>query len=255
MSMLAMDRRTIILERIQQNSSVRVTELAQEFQVTEETIRRDLEKLEAEGLVTRTYGGAVLVQSGTTDLSIHVRETQNTEGKRRIAMKVAEMIEDGDTLMVDSSTTSMFVARHLKGRSNITMITNSVRIPQEVAVQENIKIILTGGVLRPSIMSMVGTVTEHALDRYYVNKAIIGCKALEVEAGTYEPHERESIIKKKMRQNARTVILVADHTKFGKKSFVRTLGIADIDILVTDAPLDAKAEQILKEKGVQVVYA
>ena len=85
MAMLAMDRRSIILARIQQTSSVRVTELAEEFEVTEETIRRDLEKLESEGFVTRTYGGAVLVQNNTSDLSIHVRETQTQEGKRRIA--------------------------------------------------------------------------------------------------------------------------------------------------------------------------
>ena len=163
MAMLAMDRRSIILERIQQTSSVRVTELAEEFEVTEETIRRDLEKLESEGFVTRTYGGAVLVQNNTSDLSIHVRETQNQEGKRRIARKVVEMIEDGDTLMVDSSTTAMYVAKNLKGRSNITMITNSVRIPQEVAAQDSMKIIVTGGVLRPGIMSMVGAITEETL--------------------------------------------------------------------------------------------
>ena len=112
MEMLAMDRRNLILERIQKDTSVRVGDLAKEYNVTEETIRRDLEKLEKDGLVTRTYGGAVLTQtSGTYDFSFRVRETQNVEGKRRIALKVAEMIEDGDTLMVDSSTTAMFAVR------------------------------------------------------------------------------------------------------------------------------------------------
>ena len=97
MEMLAMDRRNLILERIQKDTSVRVGDLAKEYKVTEETIRRDLEKLEKDGLVTRTYGGAVLTQtSGTYDFSFRVRETQNVEGKRRIALKVAEMIEDGD---------------------------------------------------------------------------------------------------------------------------------------------------------------
>ena len=255
MAMLAMDRRSIILERIQQTSSVRVTELAEEFEVTEETIRRDLEKLESEGFVTRTYGGAVLVQNNTSDLSIHVRETQNQEGKRRIARNVVEMIEDGDTLMVDSSTTAMYVAKNLKGRSNITMITNSVRIPQEVAAQDSMKIIVTGGVLRPGIMSMVGAITEETLDRYYVNKAIIGCKALDPELGTFEPHEQESVIKRKMRKNAKTVILVADHTKFGKKSFIRTLRTEEIDILITDEPLENEVERSMKARGIRVIYA
>ena len=145
MNMLAMDRRAVILDRIQKKTSVRVTELAEEFQVTEETIRRDLEKLESEGYVTRTYGGAVLAQNNASDLSIHVRETQNLEGKRRIARKVADMIGDNETLMLDSSTTSMFVARNI--RKKVTIITNSVRIPQEVAALENIEIIVTGGTL------------------------------------------------------------------------------------------------------------
>lgn len=254
MGMLAMDRRSIILDRIQQENSVKVPELAREFSVTEETIRRDLEKLEDEGYVTRTYGGAVLAQNNTSDLSIHVRETQNPEGKKRIARKVAQMIEEGDTLMVDSSTTSMFVAKNLKG-GKVTMITNSVRIPQEVAAQENINIIVTGGTLRPSIMSLVGSATEEALDRYYVNKAIIGCKALDPELGTFEPHEPEAVIKQKMRKNAKTVILVADHTKFGKRSFVRTLRCEDIDILVTDEKLEPRLERQLSSGGIRVIYA
>ena len=253
MNMLAMDRRAVILDRIQKKTSVRVTELAEEFQVTEETIRRDLEKLESEGYVTRTYGGAVLAQNNASDLSIHVRETQNLEGKRRIARKVADMIGDNETLMLDSSTTSMFVARNI--RKKVTIITNSVRIPQEVAALENIEIIVTGGTLRPSIMSLIGTAAETALDRYYVNKAIIGCKAFDLGQGTFEPHEREAFVKKKMRQNAEKVIVVADHTKFGKRSFVRTLACSEIDMLVTDEPLDKGAEETLEKAGVQVVYA
>lgn len=256
MSMLAMDRRNVILDRIQQTSSVRVTELAQEFCVTEETIRRDLEKLEAEGYITRTYGGAVLVQNNSAELSIDVRETQNPEGKRRIALKVAEMIEDGETLMVDSSTTSMFVAKNLKDHKQVTLITNSARIPQELASYDNVKVIVTGGVLRPGIMSLVGPAAELILSRYYADKAIIGCKAMDAGEGvTYEPHERESVMKQCMRKNAKTLILVADYTKFGKKSFVRTLLAEDIDILVTDQPLELQNEQALKEKGVEVIYA
>ena len=96
---------------------------------------------------------------------------------------------------------------------------------------------------------------ETALDRYYVNKAIIGCKAFDLGQGTFEPHEREAFVKKKMRQNAEKVIVVADHTKFGKRSFVRTLACSEIDMLVTDEPLDKGDEETLEKAGVQVVYA
>ena len=117
------------------------------------------------------------------------------------------------------------------------------------------KIIETGGLLRPGIMSMVGAITEETLDRYYVNKAIIGCKALDPELGTFEPHEQESVIKRKMRKNAKTVILVADHTKFGKKSFIRTLRTEEIDILITDEPLENEVERSMKARGIRVIYA
>ena len=253
MEMLAMDRRNLILERIQKDTSVRVGDLAKEYKVTEETIRRDLEKLEKDGLVTRTYGGAVLTQtSGTYDFSFRVRETQNVEGKRKIALKVAEMIEDGDTLMVDSSTTAMFVVRELTGRSNITMITNSVRIPQEVAFQENMNIIVTGGTLRPGIMSLVGNVTEDALKHYYVNVAILGCKAMDLAEGTFEPHEQEAVIKRTMCENARQVIVVADHTKFGRVALARICDLREASLLITDRGIENETLTRLKKLGVQV---
>ena len=135
------------------------------------------------------------------------------------------------------------------------MITNSVRIPQEVAFQENMNIIVTGGTLRPGIMSLVGNVTEDALKHYYVNVAILGCKAMDLAEGTFEPHEQEAVIKRKMCENARQVIVVADHTKFGKRSFVRTLSLADIDVLVTDEQLPEQVERTLANAGVKLVYA
>ena len=112
--MLAIDRRNDIMEQIRQEGSVRVIDLSAKYDVTEETIRRDLEKLENEGLVTRTYGGAVLNKGTKEDLSINIREASNQEGKNRIARKICELIHDGESLMLDASTSTMFVARHLK---------------------------------------------------------------------------------------------------------------------------------------------
>lgn len=256
MSLLAMDRRKIILERIQNENSVKVTELAIEFDVTEETIRRDLEKLELEGYVTRTYGGAVLVQSNSAELSINVREMQNPEGKRRIARRASELIKEGATIMIDSSSTSIFVAKNLKNQKEMTIITNSTRIPQDYTGGEDTKIILTGGIYRPEIMSLVGVAAENTISRYYADYAIIGCKAMDAQEGvTFEPHESESLVKQKMVQNAQKVILVADHTKFGRKSSIRTLKAENIHILITDEKLDPETENSLMNKGVEIIYA
>lgn len=164
--MLAIDRRGEILERIQQTNSVKVLDLSREFGVTEETIRRDLEKLEMEGHITRTYGGAVLNKGTSEDLSINIREGRNQEGKNRIARKVAELVENGDTLMMDSSTSAMFVARHLKDKSRITVITNSLRVPMELASVSNAEVIVAGGSFRSSSLSMIGNRTADMLDGY-----------------------------------------------------------------------------------------
>ena len=245
--MLAIDRRGEILERIQLENSVKVLDLSKEFGVTEETIRRDLEKLELEGHITRTYGGAVLNKGTSEDLSINIREGRNQEGKTRIARKIAEMIGNGDTLMMDSSTSAMFVARQLKDKTKITIITNSLRVPMELAGQANAEVIVTGGTFKSSSLSMI--------DGYYVNKAIVGCKGFDPLTGTYEPHEMEAEIKKKMRANAEILILAADYTKMNRKSFIRTIGISDIDIIVTDRKLPEETEELLKNQNISLVYA
>ena len=253
--MLAIDRRNEILEKVQRDGSVRVTELSQRFDVTEETIRRDLEKLEAEGRITRTYGGAVLNKGTKEDLSINIRETFNQEDKNRIARKVVELINDGDSIMLDASTTTMYVARHLKNKSGITVITNSLRVPMEMAGNTEAEVIVAGGTFRPNSLSMIGNRTADMLDGYYVDKAILGCKSFDPLTGTYEPHEMEAEIKKKMCANADTLILAVDHSKFNQKSFIRTIAISDIDIVVTDNKLPEETEEELRKQNISLYYA
>ena len=253
--MLAIDRRADIMEQIQRDGSVRVLELSEKYDVTEETIRRDLEKLETEGLVTRTYGGAVLNKGTKEDLSINIREGHNPEAKNRIARKIVDLIEDGDSLMLDASTSTMFVARHLKEKSNITVITNSLRVPMEMATQNGAEVIVAGGTFRSNSLSMIGNRTADMLDGYFVDKAILGCKGFDPATGTYEPHEMEAEIKKKMRRNAETVILAADNSKFGQKSFIRTIASSDIDIIVTDKKLPEETEEILRKQNISLYYA
>ena len=143
--MLAIERKNEILATLQKEQRVLVTELSQRYNVTEETIRRDLEKLEKEGFVKKTYGGAVLNSNTNLDLPLRIREKNNQE---EIASKVADMIEEGDSLMLDASSTSLMIAKKLKKLKKLTVITNAVEVLIELSGQEGIKVISTGGVLR-----------------------------------------------------------------------------------------------------------
>lgn len=253
--MLAIDRRQTILDIVQKQRSVKVYDLSQQFDVTEETIRRDLEKLERDGHVKRTYGGAVISESTNTDLSVNVRETTNIEGKKKIAMKIAEYIQDGDTIMMDSSTTALYVIKNISNKKNITIITNSLKIPNEVANHKNCEVILTGGTLKTSSLSFVGHWAEAAIEKYYVNKVIMSCKGIDSRLGISEPNEMEAEIKKKMISSSDVSILVADNTKFNKKSFIKSVELRNIDILITDEKLDAHWEELLQEMKIELVYA
>ena len=164
--MLAIERKNEILATLQKEQRVLVTELSQRYNVTEETIRRDLEKLEKEGFVKKTYGGAVLNSNTNLDLPLRIREKNNQEEKEKIASKVADMIEEGDSLMLDASSTSLMIAKKLKKLKKLTVITNAVEVLIELSGQEGIKVISTGGVLRDASLSLVGKSAERTLENY-----------------------------------------------------------------------------------------
>lgn len=250
--MLAVDRRKKILEIIQQKESVKVPDLSQQFGVTLETIRRDLEKLEKEGHVKRSYGGATLNSSTNEDISINIREATNKEDKNRIGKAVADLIQDGDTIMMDASTTALYVAKYLQDKK-VTIITNALKVPMVLAGKNNMDIISTGGTLKSSSLSFVGHLAESVIEKYHVNKTIISCKAIDLEHGIMEPHQLETEVKKKMIHASEQVILAVDSSKFGKKSFIKAYPIDKINTLVTDMDLSHKWIENLQNHQVTLV--
>ena len=158
--MLAIERKNEILSILQKEQRVLVAELSTRYQVTEETIRRDLEKLEKEGFVKKTYGGAVLNKNSTIDMPLKIREKTNRKEKQKIAQTVASLIEDGESIMLDSSSTSLMIAQELKKKKKLTVITNSVEVLIELSGCEGIKVISTGGTLRDSSLSLVGKMAQ-----------------------------------------------------------------------------------------------
>ena len=188
-TMLAIERKNEILQKLRAEQRVLVSELAAHYQVTEETIRRDLDKLEKEGYATKTYGGAILGNSTKTDLSHAIRSKTNVEFKNQIADLVCQMVDDGDHLMIDDSSTALFCAKKLRDKKNLTIITNSVELVVELANVETWSILLTGGRLKAESLALVGSQCEKYLGNYHVDKVFVSCKGLDREAGVTDSNE------------------------------------------------------------------
>lgn len=252
--MLAIERRKEILSRLEAEGKVLVSELAKEFDVTEETIRRDLEKLDREGLASKTYGGAVSKHTATLDLPYKIRIGVNVEEKQRIADTVASMISDGERIMVDASSTAIYIIKKLKEKKNLTVITNSVVILLELADKPDWTILSTGGNLKESALSLTGSSAEKMIRSYHVDTAICSCKGVDMEIGVTDSNEKDSLIKQAMFASAERKILAVDTRKLDKKSFVRVCEFQDIDVLVTDQkPSDGWCD-FCEKNGVDTVY-
>lgn len=250
--MFAAERRKKIIELAHQEKKVLVSVLSRMFDVTEETIRRDLEKLENEGIVNRTYGGAVLNRHTNEDLPFTTRNVLNTDIKRDIALKALDLINDGDTLMLDPSSTSFEFMKLLTNKNNLTVITNSINILHDFTGSE-MNIVSTGGSLRTRSLSLVGPVAQDTLQRYNVDKAIISCKGIDLEKGITESNEPECELKKYMLRQCDKIILLADHTKFDKTAFTVLSKLEHIDYLITDQLPSKKWLRKLRELNIELI--
>ena len=251
--MLAIERRNEILLKLQEERKVVVSDLSQQYNVTEETIRRDLEKLENEGLAKKTYGGAVLNDSFNTDLPYTVRKKANVESKQRIAEVIAAMIEDGDHLILDASSTALFIAKRMKDKKNITVITNSVEILLELSDRNGWKILSTGGRLTEGGLALVGYQAERMVSTFHVDYAIFSCKGMDQERGLTDANESDAQIKKMIVKAAKKSILAVDHSKFDKISFTQVCELSEIDMVVTDKEPSESWKQTLASAGIELV--
>ncbi len=251
--MLAKERRNEILAQLKDEGRVIVADLSKKYDVTEETIRRDLEKIENDGFAERTYGGAVLKENDKEELPYLVRKRSNVEIKKRMAEKIADMIEDGDHIMLDASTTALFVARQIRSKKNITVLTNSIEIILELSDVKGWKVLSTGGSLREGTLSLVGYQAERMVEDFHVDKVIISCMGVDFHKGFTDSNELDAGIKKQMLASATTKILAADSRKFGRISFTRIADFAEMDVIVTDFAMDEEWQEKLEECHVQVV--
>lgn len=252
--MLAIERRNQILEILQNEKRVVVGELSQLFDVSEETIRRDLEKLEKSGIVTKSYGGAVLNENVNIDLPFNIRKNRNVPCKQKIADVIADMIHDGDHIMLDASSTAVYIVRKIKSKKNITLITNSIEILVELADVSDWHILSTGGIVKEGSLSLVGPQSDQMIQSFHVDKAIISCKGLDIEKGFTDSNEMHAQTKKTMLEAANQRIVAVDSSKFNRISFVKIADIEKADIIVTDLKPDDKWLSLLKERGIECIY-
>ncbi len=253
--MLAIERKNEILNKLRLEQRVLVSELSLHYGVTEETIRRDLDKLEKEGYATKTYGGAIWGNSLKTDLSYTIRNKTNVEAKTAIARTISSMIHDGDHLMLDDSSTSLFVAKHLKDKKNLTVITYSVEIVMELSGVEGFTILCTGGQLRPTSLALDGFQVPQILSKYHVDKAIISCKGIDPQAGITDSAEQNSLSKQAMIRAARQTILALDDSKFDKIAFTQVAPLQDVQTIVTNRRPDDQWLQFFLDHELSCLYS
>ena len=252
--MLAIERRNAIAELLASRGKVIVSELSREFSVTEETIRRDLERLEKEGIATKTYGGAVSGNASATDVPYRVRLGVNVDKKMAIAEKVASLIKDGQRIMLDASSTAIYVTRAIKNKNNITVITNSVEILLELADKSDWTVFSTGGVLKEGALSLTGSSAERMIRGYHVDLAVCSCKGLDMELGLTDSNEKDAQIKQAVYASSERKVLALDSDKFDRKSFVKVCKASEVDTVVTDTrPSDIWVEY-LSANGVELIY-
>ncbi len=232
--MLAVERKNLIYSKLCEEGRVMVNDLATEFNVSDETIRRDLDKLEQEGLAEKFYGGAIKAENTFFDLPFHVRQNSNITEKRKIAELVLPMIHDGDYIAVDSSTTALETIKAAKNLKNLTVITNSVELILEFSQKNDWNIISTGGSLKTGSLSLVGGVAQKTLEGFNVDLCLCSCKGLDITKGCTESSESEATIKTALMQTAKRKILLVDSAKLDKVSFAKVCDICDFDTIVTD---------------------
>ncbi len=252
--MLAIERRNEILAKLLVEGKVIVSDLSRAYNVTEETIRRDLEKLENDGMAKKTYGGAVRNESLNVDVPYNVRKQANVLGKQHIASIIASMIDDGDYLVLDASTTALSVVKSIMHRRKITLITNSIEILLELANKTDWNILSTGGVLKEGGLSLVGYQAERMISSFHVDLAVCSCKGLDMEMGITDSNERDAQIKKAFFKAAKRKVLAVDSTKFEKISFVEIAGVQDVDVVVTDQQPNEAWMQHFANSGVDIMY-
>jgi DeoR/GlpR family transcriptional regulator of sugar metabolism len=247
-------RRQQIAQLVRTQRRATVQELSAQFGVSEATIRRDLEQLDMQGVLQRAHGGAIALEAALPEPPIGRRMVENQEEKRRIGIAAARLINDGETIILGSGTTTLEVARNLGDKRDLKVITNALNIANVLATYEQITVIVTGGLLRHTELSMIGHFTEQALRELRADKAVMSIRALSPAAGLTNEYGLETMIDRTIIGMSPQVIVLADHTKWGKTATALIAPATAAHTIVTTDAAPAEMVAELRAAGVQVVF-
>lgn len=246
------ERQAQIRKMVDEHGQITVPELSQKFGVSEATVRRDLEEMD--GLwVRRTHGGAVRLERASKEPPVIQRLAEQAEEKQRIGRAAAGLIRSGETVFLGSGTTVQEIARALPGNMRLTVITNSLPVVNELAGREEIELLVIGGMLRPSELSMVGHIAEQAIREFRADRVFMGMRAVDCKHGFTNDFLPETMTDRAILAIAPHVIVVADHTKFGKVSSVFVAPINAAHMVITDRGISNDVLTELKEHGLEVM--
>ena len=245
-------RRAEILNLINKNGKVSVIELSEKFGISVVSIRNDLTHLEQKGLLIKTRGGAIKSQPVNFDLSLNQKLKINYAEKQKIGKKAIEFVKNGDSIVIDSGSTTLEVAKNLKDL-NINLITNSLPIADLVADFKNVNVIIPGGELRPEMRSLIGPITLHTIARFQCDVAFIGADSISSTEGIFTPLISEAAVSRAMIGIAKTVIAVLDSSKFSRHSLAKICDLEHLDIIITDKNISDSDLQLLKKSPVEVI--
>ncbi|MBR4720468.1 MAG: DeoR/GlpR transcriptional regulator [Clostridia bacterium] len=251
--MFALERQKRIIDSLKTDGAVWVSKLSTELGVTEETVRRDLEKLEKQELLLRTHGGAIPMSEGNHEMSLEKRKNLNMDSKMRLAKEAVKFISAGDTIFLDASTTTFYIAKELKTMKGITVITNSIRVVNELAGIPDLKVIGVGGFVSNN-QSFVGSQAERLIsENYFANKMFFSSRGVTVSAGILESNEQECGIKQCMLKNAEKKYYLCDKTKVGRVGFAKLSQFDSIDYFITEKNLDSEYVELFNELKINLI--
>jgi DeoR/GlpR family transcriptional regulator of sugar metabolism len=253
--MIAVQRRQKIKEKLFHQRSVKVSDLVKEFNVSEETIRRDLNQLEREGLIQKNYGGAILVEEIENGAipPVQQRKFQYYDEKNAIGQKAAELVQEDQIIILDSGSTIWCMAHHLKYTSGLTVVTNGINIAEECSHNEETSIFLLGGKLVKRSMSVVGPQAQLELHKYNAHYVFLGTSGVTLRKGFTSSDIYEAEMKQAMVTAGQKVVILADHSKFQRQALVSFSSFKDVDMVITSDLTDPDLVRELESLGVQVI--
>jgi len=248
----AIERRDQVLRFITQRGRITVDELIDEFKVSGATIRRDLEFLEKQNLIQRAHGGAISKSRVIFEPDYSEQKERFLEEKKRIGREASKLVEEREVIFLEASTTVLQLAKHIRNKRNLTIVTNSLDVARELEGNGEIELILTGGILKRRTRALIGPLAETSFKQIRVDKAFMGVSALDISYGITMATLEEAQTRKEIHQAANKIIVLSDHSKFGKQNFAYIAPVNSIDILVTDKGISEKTKREMEKMGIEV---